>query len=66
MGQLLVIAAVVLAQAVPVHFLPDDAQVACRAILPQCFRRADWADLCENQPDLQLAHPEACQAALEH
>ena len=25
-----------------VFFLPDDAEVACRAILPQCFRRSDW------------------------
>ena len=64
MAQLLVIAAVVLE--LILSFFAGRAQVACRAIRPQCFRRADWADLCESEPDLQLAHPDACQAALEH
>ena len=44
-------------------FLPDDAEVACRAILPQCFRRSDWADLCASEPSVALAHPPACRDA---
>ena len=46
-----------------VTFLPDDAQIACRAILPQCFRRFDWADLCAREPRVAHGHPEACRAA---
>ena len=41
-------------------FMPDDAEVACRAILPQCFRRSDWADLCAREPSVAVGHPEAC------
>ena len=37
-------------------FLPDDAEVACRAILPQCFRRSDWADLCAREPSVAVGH----------
>ena len=44
-------------------FLPDDAEVACRAILPQCFRRSDWAELCARDPGVAVGHPEACRAA---
>ena len=44
-------------------FLPDNAEVACRAILPQCFRRSDWADLCAREPRVALAHPAACRDA---
>ena len=44
-------------------FLPDNAEVACRAILPQCFRRSDWADLCAREPSVVLAHPAACRDA---
>ena len=44
-------------------FLPDDAEVACRAILPQCFRRSDWADLCAREPSVAVGHPEACRDA---
>ena len=47
----------------PIRFLADDAQVACRAILPQCFRQSDWAKLCLADPDIQKAHPQACAAA---
>ena len=43
-----------------VSFLPDDAEVACRAILPQCFRRSDWADLCAREPSVAVGQPEAC------
>ena len=46
-----------------VSFLPDDAEVACRAILPQCFRRPDWAELCAQDPSVAVGHPEACRAA---
>ena len=41
----------------PVSFLPDEAEVACRAILPQCFRRSDWADLCAREPSVAVGHP---------
>uniref|UniRef100_UPI00370370C0 hypothetical protein n=1 Tax=Parasynechococcus sp. TaxID=3101203 RepID=UPI00370370C0 len=44
-------------------FLADDAQVACRAILPGCFTRHDWHRLCLEDPSIQTAHPTACAAA---
>ena len=44
-------------------FLPDDAEVACRAMLPTCFRRSDWAELCARDPSVAVGHPEACRAA---
>ena len=46
-----------------VTFLPDDAEVACRAILPQCFRRSDWAELSARDPSVADGHPQACRAA---
>ena len=46
-----------------VTFLPDDAEIACRAILPQFFRRSDWAELCSRDPSVADGHPEACRAA---
>ncbi len=46
-----------------VTFLPDDAEIACRAILPQCFKRSDWAELCSSDPSVAEGHPEACRAA---
>ena len=49
----------------PIRFLPDDAQVACRAILPQCFRREDWARLCQTDHSIREAHPVACARAEE-
>jgi hypothetical protein len=52
-------------QADGISFLPDDALVACRAILPQCFTRADWADLCRTDASVMEAHPEACRLAME-
>lgn len=48
-----------------IHFLPDDAQVGCRAILPQCFRRDDWARLCRDQLSIRQAHRLACERAEE-
>jgi hypothetical protein len=66
MPTLLLVIGLVLAQAEPVRFLPDDAQAACRAILPQCFRRSDWAELCDSQSEIRLSFPEACQAAQQH
>ena len=46
-----------------VTFLADDAEIACRAILPQCFRRSDWAELCARDPIVADGHPQACRAA---
>ena len=43
-------------------FLPDEAEVACRAILPQCFRRSDWAELCARDPSVAVGLHEACRA----
>jgi|MDSW01.1.fsa_nt_gb hypothetical protein len=48
-----------------ITFLPDDAQVACRAILPQCFTRSAWAELCRSNQDVMESHPDACRQALE-
>ena len=48
-----------------IEFLPDDAQVACRAILPACFKQRDWADLCLKEPDIRSGHPEGCDQAIE-
>ena len=41
----------------PPEFLSDDAQVACRAILPQCFTRVDWWSLCDSDSSIVEAHP---------
>ena len=46
-----------------VSSLPDDAEVACRTILPQFFRRSDWADLCARETSVAVGHPEACADA---
>ena len=46
-----------------VTFLPDDAEIACRAILPQCFKRSDWAALCGGDPDFAEGHAVSCRAA---
>ena len=62
---LLLFASSALVQADAINFLPDDSLVACRAILPQCFTRADWADLCRTDASVMEAHPEACRLALE-
>ena len=56
-------AAAVAAPIEPIRFLPDQADMACRALLPQCFRRRDWARLCRDQPDIRQAHPAACDEA---
>ena len=48
-----------------VHFLPDEAQIACRAILPACFTKAGWAELCVAQDDVRQAHPRACRVAMD-
>ena len=44
-------------------FLPDDAVIACRAILPQCFHREEWAVLCADDASVAAGHPEACREA---
>ena len=46
-----------------VTFLPDDAEVARRAILPHCFRRSNWAELFAQDPSVAVGQPEACHAA---
>ena len=66
MPTLLLVIGLVFTQAEPVRFLPDDAQVACRAILTQCFSRSDWAGLCDSQSEIRLSVPETCQAAQKH
>ena len=48
-----------------VRFLPDEAQIACRAILPACFTKAGWAELCVAQDDVRQAHPRACRLAMD-
>lgn len=48
-----------------VRFLPDNEPWACRAILPACFTRAAWRDLCALDPVVLKSHPEACRQALE-
>ena len=54
-----------LARADGIRFLPDDAQIACRAILPQCFTREGWHRLCQNDPTMVKAHPVACRQAAD-
>ena len=54
-----------LARADGIRFLPDDAQIACRAILPQCFTQAGWHRLCQNDPSLAKAHRVACRQAAD-
>ena len=54
-----------LARADGIRFLPDDAQIACRAILPQCFTREGWHRLCQNEPTMAKAHPVACRQAAD-
>ena len=52
-----------IARADGIRFLPDDAQIACRAILPQCFTQAGWHRLCQNDPAMAKAHQVACRQA---
>ena len=49
----------------PIEFLPDDAQVSCRAILPQCFTRKAWARLCQSQPEIREGFNQACDLAVD-
>ena len=49
----------------PIEFLPDDAQVSCRAILPQCFTRKAWAQLCHSEPDIRKSFNLACDLAID-
>lgn len=48
-----------------IEFLPDDAEVSCRAILPQCFTRRGWAQLCRADPTIRHSFVEACDLAVE-
>ena len=54
-----------LARADGIRFLPDDAQIACRAILPQCFTQQSWHRLCQNDPAIAKAHRRACRQAAD-
>ncbi len=54
-----------LARADGIRFLPDDAQIACRAILPQCFTQAGRHRLCQNDPTMAKAHRLACRQAAD-
>ena len=56
-------ASLAMARADGIHFLPDDAQIACRAILPQCFSQQGWHRLCQNDPAIAQAHQPACRKA---
>ncbi len=49
----------------PVVFRADDAEISCRALLPQCFRRQDWAELCRNEAEFREAHRETFVQALD-
>ena len=49
----------------PIEFLPDDAQVSCRAILPQCFTRNAWAQLCKSEPGIRKSFKQACDLAFD-
>ncbi len=65
MPSLIVVMGLVMGQAEPVRFLPDDAEVSCQAILPQCFRRSDWANLCATQPEIKVSFAKACREAVK-
>ena len=54
-----------LARADGIRFLPDDAQIACRAILPQCFTQQGWHRLCQNDLTVAKAHQQACRQAAD-
>ena len=45
------------------QFLSEDAQVACRAILPNCFTRTQWRRLCLEDASIKQAFSQACAAA---
>ena len=59
----LALAAMPIVRADGIRFLPDDAQIACRAILPQCFTKQGWHRLCQNNPAIAKAHQQACRKA---
>ena len=59
------VASIPIARADGIRFLPDDAQIACRAILPQCFTQQDWHRLCQNEPAIANAHQRACRQAAD-
>ena len=68
MNQLVVViamafAAMPIARADGIRFLPEDAQIACRAIMPQCFTQQGWHRLCQNNPAIAKTHPQACRKA---
>jgi|TARA_B100001741_G_scaffold195731_1_gene161427 hypothetical protein len=54
-----------MARADGIRFLPDDAQIACRAILPQCFTRRGWHRLCQSDPTIAKAYKQACREAID-
>ena len=63
MAMAMVVAQPTCARADGIQFLPEDAQIACRAILPQCFTQQGWHRLCQNDPDIAKSHQQACRKA---
>ncbi len=59
----MVLVQTMLARADGIRFLPDEAQIACRAILPQCFTQQGWHRLCQNDPTIARVHQLACRKA---
>jgi len=57
------LASLTLARADDSQLLPEDAQIACRAILPQCFTQQGWHRLCQNDPAIAKSHQQACRKA---
>ena len=57
------LAAMPIARADGIRFLPDDAEIACRAILPQCFTQQGWHRLCQGNPTIAKANKQACRKA---
>ena len=45
------------------QFLPENAQVACRPILPNCFTREQWRVLCLEAASIQEAFSRDCAGA---
>lgn len=47
----------------PVGFLKDNLDVACMALLPQCFTKEDWAEMCREDSHLEENHFDSCKQA---
>ena len=49
----------------PVYFLKQGADTSCMAILPQCFTKEQWAQMCTQDPSLRKTHLHACKQAID-